>query len=284
MNFKNFTIKSQEVVQRAQQLAQQYGHQQIENEHLLKGIFEVDELPEEVEATIPVSLLQEPEVEGALIAMDNQTGAVRAMVGGFDFERSEFNRAVQSKLQCGSAFKPFVYLTAFQQGFTPADRIFDAPFLLPDAEGQLTYCPKNYYGKYYGITTLRRALEDSYNANPASLVAGVRVLMGYPGQHWLVLGDMKELGLDSSKMHREVGENARAMGVKRLFATGEMSAHTVDSFGRGAEHFETQEELVRTLRRQVRPGVNCLVKGSRSMGMEAVVAALVEESATREAG
>jgi UDP-N-acetylmuramoyl-tripeptide--D-alanyl-D-alanine ligase len=74
------------------------------------------------------------------------------------------------------------------------------------------------------------------------------------------------------------------MGVKRLFATGEMSAHTVDSFGRGAEHFETQEELVRALRRQVRPGVNCLVKGSRSMGMEAVVEALVEESATREAG
>ena len=127
-------------------------------------------------------------------------------------------------------------------------------------------------------------IDDSYNANPASLYSALQVLSGIPGEPWLVLGDMKELGLDSSKMHREVGENARAMGVKRLFATGEMSAHTVDSFGRGAEHFETQEELVRTLRRQVRPGVNCLVKGSRSMGMEAVVAALVEESATREAG
>ena len=128
-----------------------------------------EELPEEPEAEIPVSLLQEPEIEGALIAMDNQTGAIRAMVGGFDFERSEFNRAVQSSLQCGSAFKPFVYLTAFQQGYTPADTIFDGPFLLPDGSGELTYCPKNYYNMYYGITTLRRALELSYNASAVKL-------------------------------------------------------------------------------------------------------------------
>ena len=126
-------------------------------------------------------------------------------------------------------------------------------------------------------------IDDSYNANPASLYSALQVLSGIPGEPWLVLGDMKELGLDSSKMHREVGENARAMGVKRLFATGEMSAHTVDSFGRGAEHFETQEELVRALRRQVRPGVNCLVKGSRSMGMEAVVEAITRSNGMREA-
>jgi penicillin-binding protein 1A len=128
-----------------------------------------EQLPEEVGAEIPVSLLQEPEVEGALIAMDNQTGAIRAMVGGFDFERSEFNRAVQSSLQCGSAFKPFVYLTAFQQGYSPADTVFDGPFLLPDGTGELTYCPKNYYNRYYGITTLRRALELSYNASAVKL-------------------------------------------------------------------------------------------------------------------
>jgi len=128
-----------------------------------------EEMPEEPEAVIPVSLLQEPEVEGALIAMDNQTGAIRAMVGGFDFGRSEFNRAVQSTLQCGSAFKPFVYLTAFQQGYSPADTIFDCPFLLPDGTGELTYCPKNYHNVYYGITTLRRALELSYNASAVKL-------------------------------------------------------------------------------------------------------------------
>ncbi|MGD8440287.1 MAG: PBP1A family penicillin-binding protein [Holophagae bacterium] len=127
------------------------------------------ELPDEPDDEIPVALLQEPEVEGALIALDNQTGAILALVGGFDFERSEFNRAVQSSLQCGSAFKPFVYLTAFQQGYSPADTVFDGPFLLPDGSGELTYCPKNYYNVYYGITTLRRALELSYNASAVKL-------------------------------------------------------------------------------------------------------------------
>jgi penicillin-binding protein 1A len=135
-----------------------------------------DPLPEDPEAVLSVGLLQEPEVEGALIALDNRSGAILALVGGFDFERSEFNRAVQSELQCGSAFKPFVYLTAFEHGFTPADTVFDAPFLLPDSNGELTYCPKNYYEKYYGITTLRRALELSYNASAVKLqqLAGSR--------------------------------------------------------------------------------------------------------------
>jgi len=138
-----------------------------------------DPLPEnteESEVPLVVDLLQEPEVEGAFVAMDNRSGAILALVGGFDFQRSEFNRAVQSSLQCGSAFKPFVYLTAFEHGFTPADTVFDAPFLLPDGTGELTYCPKNYYEKYYGITTLRRALEDSYNASAVKLqqLAGSR--------------------------------------------------------------------------------------------------------------
>ena len=128
-----------------------------------------DPLPEDPSAELEVSLLQEPAVEGALLAMDSRTGAILAVVGGFDFARSEFNRAVQSRLQCGSAFKPFVWLTAFQQGFTPADTLFDAPFLLPDATGELTYCPRNYYPKYYGIVTLREALEDSYNATAVKL-------------------------------------------------------------------------------------------------------------------
>jgi UDP-N-acetylmuramoyl-tripeptide--D-alanyl-D-alanine ligase len=126
-------------------------------------------------------------------------------------------------------------------------------------------------------------IDDTYNANPASLYSALQVLSQIPGESWLVLGDMKELGSDSSKMHREVGENARVLGIKRLFATGEMSEHTVDMFGRGAVHFETREDLIRALRRQVRPGVNLLVKGSRSMQMESVVEAIVQESELREA-
>jgi penicillin-binding protein 1A len=128
-----------------------------------------DELPENETESIEVELLQEPAIEGALIAMDNTTGAILALVGGFDFTRSEFNRAVQSTLQCGSAFKPFVYMTAFEQGYTPSDTLFDGPMLLPDSTGALTYCPKNYYNKYHGITTLRRALELSYNSTAVKM-------------------------------------------------------------------------------------------------------------------
>jgi penicillin-binding protein 1A len=139
----------------------------------------VAEDQEEQPQPLVVALLQEPEIEGALVAMDNRSGAILALVGGFDFQRSEFNRAVQSSLQCGSAFKPFVFLTAFEHGFTPADTLFDSPFLLADGTGELTYCPKNYYEKYYGITTLRRALEASYNASAVKLqqLAGSRAVV-----------------------------------------------------------------------------------------------------------
>jgi len=124
-------------------------------------------------------------------------------------------------------------------------------------------------------------IDDSYNANPASIYSALQVLSGIEGEAWLALGDMKELGDDTVKMHREVGENARAMGVKRMFATGELSAQAAQAFGAGALHFETRDDLVAGLRREIHAGVICLVKGSRSMGMEAVVDALLEESNTR---
>ena len=126
-------------------------------------------------------------------------------------------------------------------------------------------------------------INDTYNSNPASLYAALRVLSEMQGKAWLVLGDMKELGEGSRKMHREVGEAAKVMGVRRLFATGEMSSATVDSFGEGAEHFASREELTAALRKDLQPGVICLVKGSRSMGMEAVVEAIVGRNGMREA-
>ncbi|NNK34242.1 MAG: UDP-N-acetylmuramoyl-tripeptide--D-alanyl-D-alanine ligase, partial [Xanthomonadales bacterium] len=126
-------------------------------------------------------------------------------------------------------------------------------------------------------------IDDTYNANPASLYSALRVLSDLQGTAWLVLGDMKELGGGSHKMHREVGEAAKVMGVARLFATGEMTVYTVDSFGEGAEHFESRDALIAALLEQLRPGVNCLVKGSRSMGMEAVVEAIARRPGMREA-
>jgi len=126
-------------------------------------------------------------------------------------------------------------------------------------------------------------IDDTYNANPASLYSALQVLAGMQGTPWLVLGDMKELGGDSRKLHAEVGDAAKALGVKRIFATGEMAASTVDAFGQGAQHYAAQAELVDALQAELRPGINCLVKGSRSMGMERVVQAITVQPVLQEA-
>lgn len=131
-------------------------------------------LPEEKEkekAAGPAYLVleQEPELEGAVVVLESATGAVRAMVGGYDFERSKFNRITQAARQVGSSFKPFVYAAAFENGYTPADTLFDAPIALPGADGRASYSPLNYYRRYYGIITLRRALEASVNVTAVKL-------------------------------------------------------------------------------------------------------------------
>jgi len=126
-------------------------------------------------------------------------------------------------------------------------------------------------------------IDDTYNANPASLYSALQVLANMQGTAWLVLGDMKELGSGSRKLHVEVGDAARSLGVNRVFATGDMSKYTVDAFGEGATHFADRKALIKALIPELRLGINCLVKGSRSMGMEAVVEAIRQERGMREA-
>jgi penicillin-binding protein 1A len=124
-------------------------------------------------------LEQEPQMEGAALVLESQSGAVRAMVGGWNFERNKFNRVTQARRQVGSAFKPFVYGAALETGWTPADTLLDAPTAFIGADGKLSYRPENYYKKHYGIVTLRRALEQSINV-PAvkllDLISGRRVV------------------------------------------------------------------------------------------------------------
>jgi penicillin-binding protein 1A len=128
----------------------------------------------------PVLMLeQEPRMEGAAVVLESHTGAVRAMVGGWDFDRNKFNRITQAKRQAGSVFKPFVYGAALEAGWTPSDTLLDAPTSFRGADGRLSYRPENYYKKHYGIVTLRRSLEQSINV-PAvklfDLVGGRRVV------------------------------------------------------------------------------------------------------------
>jgi penicillin-binding protein 1A len=133
------------------------------------------------------ALEQEPKVEGALVALDPRTGAVRALVGGFDFRRSEFDRSMQARRQAGSSFKPFVYAAALQRGMTASDRVLDAPTVFVEPGTFSLYQPENYGTKYYGLLTLREALEKSAN------ISAVKVLdrAGFPP----VIALARELGL-----------------------------------------------------------------------------------------
>jgi penicillin-binding protein 1A len=112
--------------------------------------------------TFGATLEQTPLVEGALIALDNRTGEVRAMVGGYSFERSKFNRATQAQRQLGSTFKAIVYTAAIDRGYTPSSVLMDAPVSYPSGDGK-EYAPTNYDQKYEGPITLRHALEKSRN-------------------------------------------------------------------------------------------------------------------------
>ena len=123
--------------------------------------------------------------------------------------------------------------------------------------------------------------DDSYNANPVSVTAAAEFLAALPGRNWLVLGDMKELGDDAATLHREVGEAARASGIDRLFAFGDLARNSADGFGDAARWYESFDTLVDELRLGLAPDVNVLVKGSRSMHMERVVDALREVEAVR---
>ena len=138
------------------------------------------------------SITQLPEVEGAFIAIDPRTGAVRAMVGGFDFSKSKFNHVTQAWRQPGSSFKPFIYSAALEKGFTPATVVNDAPlFFDAGATGSQPWEPKNYDGKFEGPMPLRRGLEKSKN------MISIRILqsIGAPyAQNWIT-----RFGFDADK-------------------------------------------------------------------------------------
>jgi penicillin-binding protein 1A len=125
---------------------------------------------DEAAGTLTGAIEQPSEVEGAVLVIENRTGYIRAMVGGFSFERSKFNRATQALRQVGSAFKPIVYGAAIDRGFTPATIIHDSPATFSTGPGQPGYSPSNYDRKFEGPITLRRALEQSRN------VPAVRVM------------------------------------------------------------------------------------------------------------
>lgn len=118
--------------------------------------------------TATVQLEQVPAAQASLVAIDNPTGEIKAMVGGYDFTESKFNRATQAMRQTGSSFKVYVYATALEQGMSPFDTVIDEPVTF--RSGGLNYSPHNYDGKFEGRITLRRALADSRNVPAVRLL------------------------------------------------------------------------------------------------------------------
>jgi len=121
-----------------------------------------------------------------------------------------------------------------------------------------------------------RLIDDSYNANPSSMRAGIDVLVGLGGTPWLVLGDMGELGAHAESSHIDIGRYARERGVARVFATGKLSTLAAEAFGAGAKWFPDTAALARAVDAELEAGVCLLVKGSRSARLERVVAELLE--------
>jgi UDP-N-acetylmuramoyl-tripeptide--D-alanyl-D-alanine ligase len=117
-------------------------------------------------------------------------------------------------------------------------------------------------------------IDDTYNANPDSVREGIDVLARASGKRWLVLGDMGEVGAQGPGFHREIGEHARAAGIDRLFAIGELAPQTVLAFGAHGAHFDDVAALIDALSPPPAAGTTVLVKGSRFMRMERVVDAL----------
>jgi penicillin-binding protein 1A len=130
---------------------------------------------------ISLTLEQTPEVQGALVSLDLKTGSVLALVGGRDFQESQFNRAIQAKRQPGSAFKPIVYAAAIDKGYTPATVIVDSPIIYDATQDYEAWKPKNYEERFYGPTTLRKALAKSRNVITVKIAQdlGIDYLIDY---------------------------------------------------------------------------------------------------------
>ena len=139
---------------------------------------------------------QIPEAQGALVALDPNDGAVRALVGGYDFYRSKFNRAVQAKRQIGSSVKPFIYTAALEKGFTAASVINDAPVVFQDAALEGAWRPENYGSEFHGPTRLREALVNSMNLVSIRLLRAIGI--GY------ALESLKRFGFNGDLMPHDL--------------------------------------------------------------------------------
>ena len=180
--------------------------------------------PPKKDQPLLLTLEQEPLVQGALLCLDPKTGYVRAMVGGRDFSESQFNRAISSRRQPGSAFKPMIYGAALEKGYTPSTILMDSPVEYSDPDGGTYWAPKNYDEEFMGPITFRNALAHSRNVVTVKILEDIGV--GYALQF------MKRLGIESP-IKRDLSIALGTSGVSMMELT---SAFAV--FANGGERIK----------------------------------------------
>ena len=214
-----------------------------------------------------------PKVQGALVAIDNASGEIKAMVGGHDFGRSKFNRATQAYRQPGSAFKPFVYTLALEEGMTPEDLIEDAPISFPGSAG--TWSPRNYDGRFEGPITLRRAFSRSRN------IPAVRLASRFGIEE--VLRSARRFGISSPALAPYLPVALGAAEVTLLEMTSAYSAYGNDGVRATPRYLRKVTDYEGATQEEQLIEVSEVVSRETARAMVAMLQSVVEEGTARRA-
>ncbi len=216
---------------------------------------------------------QRPKVQGALVAIDNASGEIKAMVGGHDFGRSKFNRATQAYRQPGSAFKPFVYTLALEEGMTPEDLIEDAPISFPGSDGN--WSPRNYDGRFEGPIPLRRAFALSRN------VPAVRLANRFGIER--VLRSARRFGISSPALAPYLPVALGAAEVTLLEMTSAYSAYGNDGVRVTPRYLRKVTDYEGATQEEQLIEVSDVVSRETARTMVALLQSVVEEGTARRA-
>jgi len=195
-------------------------------------------------------LAQIPTVEGALIVPQPNNGAIRALVGGFDFNHSKFNRATQAQRQTGSSFKPFIYSAALEKGYTAASLINDAPVVFDDAKLENAWRPENYSSKFYGPTRLRVALRNSRN------LVSIRLLRSMGINH--AIAHASRFGFDKDKLPRDLSLALGSLSLTPLELASGYMVLANGGFATKPYLIERIENIAGEIIFQAQPAIVCL--------------------------
>ncbi|HEX5637310.1 MAG TPA: penicillin-binding transpeptidase domain-containing protein, partial [Gammaproteobacteria bacterium] len=221
---------------------------------------------------------QIPDAQGALVAVDPNNGAVRALVGGYDFYRSKFNRAVQAKRQIGSSVKPFVYTAALEKGFTAASVINDAPVVFQDAALEGAWRPENYGSEFHGPTRLREALVNSMNLVSIRLLRAIGI--GY------AIESLKRFGFNADLMPHDLTLALGSGELSPLELAGGFSVFANGGYKVDTHFIQRIEDMNGKVLFEADPVVACVSceMQKRGKAMPVSAEAVIESGLPKQAG